>query len=70
MNYIVAWSLKHDIIENLIIDYWMPFLHDEGATLDKAKEYYQKLIDNDGNKKGWHLYTITLSTLLESTDYS
>lgn len=69
MNYNVSYTLKHNEIPNTFEDNWVPFLAMDNQTFDDAKKRYFSLIESNGNKDGWHLFTINLSEIILSTDY-
>lgn len=69
MSYIVVYTLKHNDIADKFEDRWTPFLADDGQTIDDAKNFYKSIIDTDGGEKDWHLFTISLTHVLKSSDY-
>lgn len=69
MNYIVAYTLKHKEKPDTFVDRWQPFLEEEGMSLFDAKTFYNQLIETDGGEEEWWLFTVSIATILESTDY-
>lgn len=71
MNYLVAYTLKQEqeLGPDTFQDHYKTFLAFDGHTLDSAKEYYKQMVETDGGKDGWSLYTASLTQIIDSTDY-
>lgn len=68
-KYIVAYTLKHRETPNTFVDYWHRFVDD---TPERNKEFAQKfyadLLGNDGGEVDYHLFTVSLSQELLSSE--
>jgi hypothetical protein len=70
IGYIVAYVLKHNDIADTFMDRYTVFLTSEGQTKKDAKEFYDEMLEKDGDEEGYYLYSINLTNILESSDYS
>ena len=70
MDYIVAYTLKNNTLPDTFIDHWIYFIEGEHIdNLKAAQKFYQQIVDMDGADPGWHLWTINLSQVIQSTDH-
>jgi hypothetical protein len=68
MKYIVAYTLKHNEIPDTFKDEYMVF----GDTLinshQNALRYYKDVISEEIIEEEWHVFTASISIVIESTD--
>lgn len=71
MRYIVAYTLKHNEIPDTFKDEYMVFgEHDDivADALQNASRYYRDVVSEESIEEGWHVWTASISTVIESTD--
>jgi hypothetical protein len=69
-NYMVAYTLKHDEIPDTFEDHYIIFKDDEWQenALEEATKSANELLDSDGDKDGWHMWTLHVAEIFMSTD--
>lgn len=67
-TYIIAYTLKHKTIPNKFIDEYNIYMEEEGFTKKDVQKIYDELIEKDGNKRNYYLWTASISRMLVSTE--
>ena len=70
-NYMVAYTLKHNETLDTFEDHYIIFKDEEwkGNALEEATKSANELLDSDGDKDDWRMWTLHVAEIVMSTDF-
>ena len=68
MDYIISYTLQHDIIKDKFVDHWLPFYEDEDYRFDYVTRVHDVIIQQNGGEAGYSLWTINISVIVSNSD--